>query len=198
MTEQLVSNVARLEFDVLRPGDHLQITTGRDDEAWKYDFAVELLEPKWPSGSLSATTPDGTAVDPLNFEMHGCGQYTTRRQNPVQQQMGIAFTPYYDGLITGSFLWGKFGGQIERSVFSNKGQEINQIIHTPLRENALLAELATAGALSIAQIADRVRLEQQPNLTKTALRETLTGLIKSGHISLLQKKVQLFELTESH
>ncbi|MEI9913594.1 MAG: hypothetical protein WDN66_01080 [Candidatus Saccharibacteria bacterium] len=41
MTELLVEKPARLEFEILRPGDNLTITTGQDTEAWRYNFKVK-------------------------------------------------------------------------------------------------------------------------------------------------------------
>lgn len=117
-----------LEFKNLAAGDVLTVTTGVGDEAWDYYFVVD--EPgRWPKCRLDVRNPDGDEVGEISFEIHGCGRWTNRQQNPVQDQER-AFTPYYDGLRIGSFMWGKFEGAENRSSFDKPGQEISYISHT--------------------------------------------------------------------
>jgi hypothetical protein len=129
MGEELTEKIERLEFSTVAPGDVIHITTGIDDEAWIYDFTVSDTSTARPNGTLKATMPDGTEVGSISFALHGCGRWTDRRQNPVQSQ-DRAFTPYYEGLITGSFLWGKSSVSAERWVFDKPGQEISKITIT--------------------------------------------------------------------
>ncbi|HEU4830695.1 MAG TPA: hypothetical protein VFS65_00810, partial [Candidatus Saccharimonadales bacterium] len=104
----------------------IYLTTGTDADAWKYTFIVESLEDGWPTGILSATNPEGQETQPMAFSLHGCGKWTTRSQNPVQTQEK-AFTPYYDGLIEGSFFWGAAPESRDRYSFDNPGQELTAI-----------------------------------------------------------------------
>ena len=126
MSEHLTKRIERLEFNVVKPGDVIHIITGVGDEAWVYDFTVTDTSAEWPAGTLKATTPNGTKVGPVPFALHGCGRWTSRRQNPVQDQER-AFTPYFDGLMVGRFLLGKSPEAAERLVFDKTGQEISEI-----------------------------------------------------------------------
>lgn len=196
MTQPLVHDAERLEFDVLHQGDLLQITTGFDPDAWHYDFSVYNAVRHWPSGTLTVTNPSGEVTPAHEFSAHGCGRYTTQRQNPVQQQSGLAFNPYYDGLIVGSFLWGKFTGEPERTVFKD---EIRKLLHTPYRENSVLRALATeAGPLSVSDVVELVNegTEARYYIEKTDVRSTLHTLTNLGRVSLVQKKIQFFKLTQ--
>ncbi len=117
----------QLEFKTLQVGDVVTVVTGTEDQSWRYRFDVTDTSTRWPDGTLTATKPDGDEIGPANFALHGCGQWTTRQQNPVQDQMGLAFTPYYDGLIVSHFMWGKLEGTEDRIVFDKQGQEISEI-----------------------------------------------------------------------
>ena len=116
----------RLEFDTLREGDIVAITTGQDEAAWDYHFIVDTAG-KWPLGRLDARTPDGEDLGEIQFRLDGCGRWTTPQQNPVQKQLGRAFTPYFDGLVVGTFLMGFFPGEDNRCIFDKPGQEISEI-----------------------------------------------------------------------
>ncbi len=129
MSERLVERIERLEFSTVKPGDVLHITTGTGEEAWKYDFTVDDASTIWPDGTLKVINPSGEEIGPVPFALHGCGRWTDRRQNPVQTQER-GFTPYYKGLIVGSFLWGKSPEAADRLVFDKPGQEISEITIT--------------------------------------------------------------------
>jgi hypothetical protein len=124
--EQLTGPVQRFEFEDLKQGDLVHITTGIDNDAFRYEFQVEETSTLWPKGTLKEIKPDGSEVGPFPFSMHGCGHWTTRAQNPVQDQPR-AFTPYYEGLIVGRFFWGAMPGDRERLTFDKPGQEISAI-----------------------------------------------------------------------
>lgn len=191
--ETLVENMQRLEFKVLCAGDTLDITTGRDDEAWKYNFLVKDAA-YWPSGTLKEVNPDGETTGFFEFAMHGCGRWTDRRQNPVQTQER-AFTPYYEGLIVGSFMWGKLEGAANRSSFDKRGQEISEITRTPYRENAVLQAMGSQiGPVSVRQIAELIQ-DAKPPIDERDLRTTLGGLAGTGLVSELRKKVLKYELS---
>lgn len=117
----------RLEFVDVKPRDIIRITTGVGSEAWEYSFDVEETKGRWPTGYLGAVMPDGTELPVIPFSLHGCGHWTTRKQNPVQTQER-AFSPYYDGLIVGDFMWGMRPGESERDAFIEPGQEISSIV----------------------------------------------------------------------
>lgn len=123
--EHLPEILDHLEFSDLRDGDVIHMTIGSDDDAWALVFTVESAD-SWPTGVLSATAPDGSQPEPVRFTLHGCGRWTTRAQNPVQTQ-DRAFTPYYDGLVEGSYLWGVRTEEPGRIAFDNPGQEITAI-----------------------------------------------------------------------
>jgi len=196
MVEILKENPNRLEFETLYPGDELVITTGLADEAYRYDFAVNSTAGRWPSGTLKETNPAGAVVGPFDFELHGCGDWTTRQQNPVQDQR-IAFTPYYEGLIVGRFMWGKPPGAGDRLVFDRPGQKITEITHIPFRENTLLQYLgAQAGAATVKQIVEFTEELTHP-LTERDVRATLAGLVQSGIVLAQKKKALQFALVES-
>jgi hypothetical protein len=129
MSEQLTERIDRLEFNAVKPGDVIHITTGVADDEWKYVFEVSNTSTIWPDGTLKATAPDGTEGGATPFALHGCGSWTNRRQNPVQNQER-AFTPYYEGLVVGRFLLGMSPDSTERLVFDKPGQEISEITVT--------------------------------------------------------------------
>ncbi len=116
----------RVEFRDLTVGSILWVTAGQAEDAWQYCFKVEDVSDKWPDGQLTVINPDEEEVGTFPFSLHGCGRWTDRKQNPVQDQER-AFTPYFDGLIVGSFLWGKHPDHQERLVFDKPGQEISHI-----------------------------------------------------------------------
>lgn len=194
MSELLVETPDRLEFSIVSAGDLLTITTGQQSEAWRYGFEVQERQHLWPSGQLTATSPNGEEVGPLPFELHGCGRWTTQRQNPVQKQTGLAFTPYYEGLIVGSFLWGKQPGTTDRLVFDKPGQEISRITYTPYKENAMLGVLtAVSGSLTVAQVVEA--LPDTPGLsalTAQQVRTILSSLALRGHLEM-QKNPYRFQ-----
>lgn len=188
----ITESVKRLEFSTLHLHDHLKIITGQDEESWQYYFRVNKVG-RWPHGQITATTPGGQTTETYGFELHGCGIWTDRRQNPVQTQ-NYAFTPYYDGLIVGDFMFGKFDGATDRSRFDKPGQQISEIVHTPYRENALLQILGNAAAaLSVKQIEGKLPLED-PTFKTKEVRETLKKLAAAELVSFIQKRTQLFEL----
>lgn len=61
--------ITRLEFTSLEAGDVVTITTGRDEEAWKYSFFVEDTSSRWPSGQLVAVPPN--SVETASMKMEG-------------------------------------------------------------------------------------------------------------------------------
>lgn len=192
MSERLVENHYRIEFETLNPGDELTIKTGLEADTWNYDFKVENTE-HWPTGKLKAMSPTGTVSEPMDFEIHGCGQWTNRRQNPVQTQE-LAFTPYYEGLIVGSFMWGRFVGDEDRVVFDAKGQEISSLSRTPYRENAILRALSEEDdALSVKQITEAIKGET-PKIIDREVRLALSGLVKTGRVATYRRNVFLFKL----
>lgn len=128
--EQTPDTLERLEFSDVKPGDTIHFSMGSGDDAWVVRFEVQEVD-GWPTGILTAMMPDGTPTSSEPFTLHGCGRWTNRRQNPVQRQE-LAFTPYYDGLIAGSFMWGVKPGTRDRLVFDNPGQELTSIIHERL------------------------------------------------------------------
>ena len=195
MAEVLTEKPKRLEFEVLYPGDILSITTGHDNEAWLYGFSVNNVS-GWPTGTLQALSPEDIASEPVEFELHGSGRWTTREQNPVQKQ-GRAFTPYYHGLIVGDFLLGRFVRHPDRVVFDKPGQEISEVAFTPYRENTVLRIIASqVGAMSVRQIVELTKGEAQ-SLEERAVRATLTKLVKSGLVSESRKKVLRYELSQT-
>jgi hypothetical protein len=117
--------IERLDLSEIRAGDVLIITTGLEDKAWEYTFTVDEAD-RWPKGTLKATAPDGSETEPIGFEMHGAGKWTTRRQNPVQKE-DWAFSSYFDSVYLTAFLIGRFDGHSDRSFFDKPGQEIVQI-----------------------------------------------------------------------
>lgn len=125
----------RIEFSQLRNGDTLHITLGETEEAFRYEFVVDDVSEKWPNGTLKEIRPDGTIVGPLPFSLRGCGIWTTPRENPVQNgdvlagksHQEYAFSPYYEGLITGHYLWGRSPDATEPIVFDKEGQHITSV-----------------------------------------------------------------------
>lgn len=196
MSEVLTDTVQQLAFSSVLAGDLIGITTGTEDEAWLYEFTAEDTSHLWPSGQLRATTPSGEGIGPLPFELHGCGRWTTQRQNPVQKQTGLAFTPYYEGLIVGSFLWGKEPGAADRLVFDKPGQEISSITLTPFRENLLLGVLGEAGQpLTVSQIIEALpEASVSAELSPHYIRQLLAGLAMKGLIEHTRQKTHTFHL----
>ena len=193
MAEVLVERPDRLDFNVLYLGDKLSITTGHDTDAWIYGFDAKDVS-RWPTGNLLAINPKGEESELVEFELHGCGRWTDRKQNPVQKQ-DRAFTPYYDGLIVGNFLWGRLVGQPNRVVFDKPDQEISAIARTPHRENAVLQAIANqVGPTSVRQIVELIE-DTLPIIEERDVRLTLTRLISSGLVSQLRKKVLQYELS---
>lgn len=192
MSELITDHVKRLEFSDVQTGDIIDVTTGIDDSAWNYKIDV-TKSGVWPSGNLVATKPSGRSSKPVPFQLHGCGRWTTPAQNPVQKQPGIAFTPYYQGLIVGSFLWGKIEGQAERLAFVEKGQEISDIAHSPYRENTVLGILNSYEEPLSVKSMTKSAANLPIQLSERDIRETLKNLISRGHVSLLRKNVQLFQ-----
>lgn len=200
MAETIIETHRRLEFNTLFPGDSLTITTGVDTEAWNYGFTV-LTNGYWPHGTLEATNPRGDRSEPVDFELHGCGRWTTRKQNPVQTQE-IGFTPYYCGLIVGDFMWGRTEGQPNRISFDKPGQEISNIMRVPYRENRIVQILGKhAGAMSVKQVIEIMngkesRLEYRKGefLEQRDVRLVLNNLVTLGHVSLHKKDVHRYAL----
>jgi hypothetical protein len=200
MAETIIETHRRLEFNTLFPGDSLTITTGVDTEAWNYGFTV-LTNGYWPHGTLEATNPRGDRSEPIDFELHGCGRWTTRKQNPVQTQE-IGFTPYYHGLIVGDFMWGRTEGVPDWIRFDKPGQEISNIIRAPYRENRALRILGDhAGAMSVKQVLEVINGEEPKairdyaaELSKSEVRSVLGNLVALGYVSLQKKNVQKFSL----
>lgn len=130
MKEQLTDTgeqVERLRLADLQIGETVIVITGANDQVWRYSFTVKSLEEGWPRGILGATTPDDLSVSPVPFTLHGAGNWTTRRQNPVQTQ-DRGFTSYWDSLYKGGCMVGVFDGQTNRVIFDQPGQEITDII----------------------------------------------------------------------
>ena len=129
MSEQLSERIDRLEFSTIIPGDVIHITTGVGEDVWRYEFSVNDTSTFFPKGTLKVTNPNGDEIGPAPFALHGSGTWTNRRQNPVQTQEE-AFSPYYEGLCIGSFLWGRSPESPDRLVFDKPGQEISEIAVT--------------------------------------------------------------------
>ena len=117
--------IDRLNLEQLRMGDVVTITTGLDDEAWRYIFILDEAS-QWPHGTIKGISPDGAETEELGFSLHGAGQWTDRRQNPVQKQ-DRGFTSYYDSIYLDGFMVGQFDGHDERQVFGQPGQQITHI-----------------------------------------------------------------------
>lgn len=121
--------IERLPSTDLHEGDVLVITTGEGENAWTYHFVVEVTG-NWPSGRLQATAPDGSQTSEEQFSLHGAGNWTTPQENPVQKQLGLAFTSYFTDIYLGGHMIGRFEGQEDRAVFDNPGQQITSITIT--------------------------------------------------------------------
>jgi hypothetical protein len=129
MSEQLrhtEEQIDRFMLDEAKEGDVITIVTGTDDEAWEYQFSVNDASQRWPVGTLVATSPDGTVSPTIDFELHGAGTWTDRRQNPVQTQQW-AFTSYFQHIFLKGIMVGKIAGESDRLVFDKPGQEITRI-----------------------------------------------------------------------
>jgi hypothetical protein len=130
MGERVATNpetLDRIPLQDIIVGDVVAITTGEGAEAWQYELTVDDTTTQWPKGTLRTTRPDGQTLGPIAFAIHGCGNWTTREQNPVQTQLGTAFTSYFDSLYLGGFLVGHFEGQEERAVFDQPRQEVSHL-----------------------------------------------------------------------
>ncbi|MCA9324723.1 hypothetical protein KDA23_01470 [Candidatus Saccharibacteria bacterium] len=190
---EIADSKQRLEFDILHPGDRIDITTGEGEEAWHYDFQVDQAA-YWPIGTFRAISPSGDEATANGFALHGCGRWTTRRENPVQSQER-GFTPYYEGLIVGSFMLGKMSGEKDRAVFDR--QRIRGITHAPYRINQLfLALAANAGRTSVKQAVEFVRDAQQP-MSEIEIRATLRDLVKRGLAEEHKGRALTYELVAS-
>lgn len=103
--------LTRISLDTLQAGQILEFTTtdkndprahtpflNKEEEIWTYLFYV--TEPgKWPKGNLWAISPSGEISEQLQTSFHGCGRWTTQKQNPVQKQTGLGFTPVWGELV---------------------------------------------------------------------------------------------------
>jgi hypothetical protein len=129
MSEQLrgaEDQVDQLMLNEMWPGDVIKIVTGSDYEAWEYEFTVTETPHRWPVGKLVATSPDGVVSPTIDFELHGAGRWTDRRENPVQTQQR-AFTSYFQHIYLKGYMVGKIVGETDRLIFDKPGQEITQI-----------------------------------------------------------------------
>lgn len=195
MTEVLIERKDRLEFSLLNPGDLLTITTGNEPEAWIYNFITHQAS-RWPTGSFQAFNPTGEESEALEFELHGSGNWTNRRQNPVQTQ-DRAFTACYEGLRVGNFLLGRVVGQKDRLVFDKPRQQISELALTPYRKNTILQALgAHADAMSVRQMVEAID-NASPHLEERDIRDTLAQLVSLGLIEQHRKKVLQYELAEA-
>jgi hypothetical protein len=127
MLEQLGERIERLELERLHVGDAVHVTTGIGDEAFHYEMSIQTAG-RWPTVLFKEIRPDGSEVGPFPAEIHGSGRWTTRRQNPVQDQ-DRAFTSYWDSLSIGCFMAIKNPNDPmgQRLVFDKPGQEITNI-----------------------------------------------------------------------
>lgn len=129
MKERLRSPEESLEqllLSNIEVSDVVTIIAGKPEEAWEYRFVVTETDGHWPKGMLTAISPQHEVSETLGFTLHGAGNWTTRRQNPVQTQE-TAFTSYWAHLYIGGLMVGIFEGQSERSIFGKVGQEISDI-----------------------------------------------------------------------
>lgn len=129
MSEAQLERIDRCEFSDLNLGDTINLTLGVGDEAYKYTCVMLEVGKQWPLGTFTEIAPDGAVTGPMAVEMHGCGQWTTRQQNPVQDQLGEALTPYWDGLLVGRLMIIKDpkAAPGDRLVFDKPGQKITEI-----------------------------------------------------------------------
>lgn len=125
MKEHYLKAIERLRLEDLKAGDLVTITTGTGEDAWAYLFTVEE-DGQWPNGTLVASAPDSSETEPVAFSLHGAGNWTNRRQNPVQEQER-GFNSDFNAIYIGGCLVGRFGGDEERAVFDQTGQEITRI-----------------------------------------------------------------------
>lgn len=203
MAELISYDTQRLEFETFHSGDTIQITSGQQEAAWRYDFSVEYAK-HWPEGTIIAVSPSGEESLPMEFSLHGCGRWTSRRENPVQKQER-AFTPYYDGLIVGNFLWGRPIGDRDRIVMDKPGQEISGLVRVPYRENAVYQVLSEhEEPVSVRQVMATLEEYAPPfsienlryQIAERDVRSTLKLLIEQKRIQLLKGKVQRFDLID--
>jgi hypothetical protein len=124
--EELQEQINRLALAELNVGDRVFLKTGEGRDAFEYEFEIEDTSTIGPSGQLKETRPNGNKVGPLPFTLHGAGQWTTRQQNPVQEQER-GFTSYFDSLYLGGFMVGTTPGVEHRLIFDKPGQEISHI-----------------------------------------------------------------------
>ena len=113
MTDKEPKIATRITLNSLQFGQVLEFTTtnkkdpflwspliDNEEEVWTYLFYV--TEPgDWPNGNLWAISPTGEISDLMETSFHGCGRWTTQKENPVQQQYGKAFTPVWGELVVG-------------------------------------------------------------------------------------------------
>lgn len=125
MSEFLNQLLENIRLTSLKVGDTVDIKLGTGNQVFSYSFIVEE-EGNWPTGIMTETYPNGSLGGSGLFSLHGSGMWTTREQNPVQDQQ-VAFTSYFDQLQVGRFLVGALpNAEIgDRLVFDNPGQEIS-------------------------------------------------------------------------
>ncbi len=85
---------------------------------------------------------------------------------------------------------------MDRVIFDKHGQEISEIAHTPYRENAVLQALGDhVGTMSVREMVE-LTADSSPQLQERDIRKNTAGLVKSGHVSQLRKKVIRYKLTK--
>ena len=122
MKEKVVS-LDKVDLGKLFAGDTLHITTGRGDTAHHYEY---LLTEKGEQGLLTERNHLGAVTaGPTKMKILGSGRYTTREQNPVQDQ-ATALTPNWNWLNRGLFMIAapSDGAVMERIIFDRPNQEI--------------------------------------------------------------------------
>ena len=127
MSEQMSERIERLELESLQVGDVVNIITGTGEEAFHYEMSIQQAG-TWPTVLFKEIRPDGSEVGPFPVEVHGSGLWTSRRQNPVQDQER-AFTSYWGSLSIGCFMAIKNPKDPlgKRLIFDKPGQEITDI-----------------------------------------------------------------------
>lgn len=97
-----MANYERLELQNLKIGDTVRLTAGEEPRAYTYDLLVfEFEDGEYPLCSLVQVGPDFKVVGPADVKLEGTGQWTTRKQNPAQQQLHKALTIGYGTLRIG-------------------------------------------------------------------------------------------------
>ena len=117
-----------LYFKGSKKGDVIKVVTGLGKDQHLYTFVVE--DPKRMAGQLTEKRP-GHRVGPAPVFLGGSGRWTTRAQNPVQQQESAITINHY-GINRGSYLIAtpNAPGNHGRLFFDKKGQEIRLIQRT--------------------------------------------------------------------